>query len=338
MLVLIIIALVVCFLFIRYKSQSRDSEIDLNNPASALIHSEFYGEYRKYFDYLYYKNQPKYKIDVLLESLRMGRTIGADGWSYIMNSIEDDLPYYCESEDEYDLFKTNAYDTNKHLRGGVVESILLAAFNYAHNQYAHPSKLKYWQDILLRMADSGDVVAQAGLCSPLAKDVFPEDEVVKFHEKYEAAIRASAADGDPQAQMAFGRFLTIYASAERIKWLSLAAENGNLTDAWYFLGEAYSSYIDCIDGNMRSEPLSKEESDELHKKRANCILKGAEANNGKMAGACQYQLAGFYEDGDYHLPQDYNMAKCWYRKAGENGYDVTHCLELIEKRMSGEIG
>lgn len=49
--------------------------------------------------------------------------------------------------------------------------------------------------------------------------------------------------------------------------------------------------------------------------------KGAELNNGTMAGYCQYRLGDMYENGDGGVLKDAATAQIWFRKAYDNGYE-----------------
>lgn len=334
---LIIIIIVAALYFFFIKPQRDDDHPQRNNrqpeqhnrqpeqptpginrcPADALINSPYYAKYKTAFDLIWYdRKQPKYKIDWLLQSLNMGHEIETEGY-YILESIKAGLPYFCETEREFDAF----FNSEKPVTLDSVDGMMDMCFFYheANSEYSHPAKRQYWQQRLRKMALSGNLEAQGALCSNMAKHNFSESEVAEFKEKYEAELFRRAKSGDAYAQLAVGEFLSPYRSQERIDWLIKAANQG-LSDAWFRLSKAYGAMISLDEnGNIRKVPLPEEERLRLAKKIAECYYKGAQANNGVMAARCQYMVGSYYEDGDSIFPKDIEKAKYWYRKALENG-------------------
>lgn len=277
--------------------------------------------------------QPKYKIDWLLESLNMGRELEDNG-NYVLDSIEANLPYFCETVSEYNFF----FDNEKPVTRGSIEGILDLMLQYTSStKLTHPSKLAYWQEQIKRMASNGNMQAQAALCAAktnVYKGAFSETDLEEAFNKYHDSLIAAAERGDPQAQLAVGIFLTPYASRRKREMLAKATD-ADLTDAWYHLGHAFSTLIySDEDGTWRGDTLPSDDKKALQEKEMECYVHGAEANNGIMAGWCQKYIAMWYEDGDGILPLDLRKAKYWYEKAAENGYDVRFSLENLNKRLN----
>ena len=211
-------------------------------PADALINSPYYDKYKNVFDLVWYDgNQAKYKIDWLLESLDMGRELENSGY-YVIESIKSGFPYFCETESEYDKL----LDKDKPVLRGSVEGILDLALGYGFDETSkHPSKMGYWKQKLIDMASSGNMEAQAALCaakSNVYKALFSQDELNGFYSKYYNTLVSAAKSGNPYALIGVGQFLTGFASKQRRDLLSQAAK-ANLSDAWYYLGKAYSSLL-----------------------------------------------------------------------------------------------
>lgn len=285
-------------------------------PADALINSPYYSKYKTAFDLIWYNGkQPKYKIDWLLQSLNMGREL-EDFGSYVLKSMENELPYFCETEYEFDKF----YDSDKPVTLGSIDGMMeLCFFYHETSRDAHPAKRKYWQQRLRELALSGSLEAKGALCSSFAKMVFSEDEVNESKEIYEAELLNLAKSGNASAQLAVGKYLSPHNSKESIAWLTQSANHG-LSDAWYQLSKIYESQIILdANGKVRQTPLPENETQSLERRIAESIYKGAEADNGVMAARCQYWVGTYYEDGNSILPKDIEKAKYWYQKSLENG-------------------
>ena len=177
--------------------------------------------------------------------------------------------------------------------------------------------MMYWKDKLISLAESGNLEAQAALTKNL--HVFSERETDRLKTLYLGRIRRLAAEGDPEAQLAYGEFICDHRSKEAIKWLKMAAQQG-LSDAWFNLAKRYGAFQVLDDnGEIRKEPLPKAEELELERRVVKSYLHGAEADNGIMAARCQYMIASYYEDGNAVLPKDLEQAKYWYKKAADHG-------------------
>ena len=286
-------------------------------PADALINSPYYAEYKTTFDLIWYNGeQPQYKIDWLLYSLNLGRKLENNG-TYVVDSMEKNLPYFCETEYEYDRF----FDRLKPVLLGSIDGIMDLGLHYgAHNpNYSHPAKREYWRQQLCDAALSGDLEVQGALCGQASRFLFSEDEIAAFKEKYEADLRYLAESGNAYAQLAVGKYLSSRHSQESFDWLFKAANQG-LSDAWYEIGEYY--FCKCQDWYYENHGIStgkpsEEEKARYREKAAESVYKGAVADNGVMAARCQEEVAGFYEDGEYNFPKDMEKAKYWYQKASE---------------------
>lgn len=286
-------------------------------PADALINSPYYSQYKTAFDLIWYDGkQPKYKIDWLLQSLDMGRELENNG-TYVVDSMEKDLPYFCETEYEYDRF----FDSDRPVTLGSIDGMMgLCNLYFADGLASHPSKLQYWQQRVRELALSGNLEAQGALCSNSAlSGGFSENDVEAFKEKYESTLHSLAESGNAYAQFAVGKYFSPYNSQERKEWLTKAANQG-LSDAWFELTSVWRAtrYVNDENG-FHEASLSEEELRRLYDKIAECYYRGAEANNGVMAARCQDMLGTYYQDGDSIFPKNIEKAKYWYQKALENG-------------------
>lgn len=282
-------------------------------PADTLINSPYYAEYKTTFGLIWYNGkQPQYKIDWLLYSLNLGRRLENHG-TYVVDSMKKDLPYFCETEYEYDLF----FNSEKPVMLGSIDGVMDFGLRYGkHNSnYSHPAKLEYWRQQLRDAALSGNLEAQGALC--VRNFLFSEEEIAAFRDEYEADLRRLAAAGNAYAQLAVGKYLSPYMSQESFDWLFKAANQG-LSDAWYRISEYYSSqYCGIYPDKEKVEP-SEDEKAHFLKKSTESIYKGAVADNGVMAAWCQERVAGYYEDGAYNFPKDIEKARYWHQKASES--------------------
>lgn len=317
-----------------------EADADLEYPADELanqpdidLHSSpHYSCYRNLFDFISSNSShPQYKIDWLLESLDMGHELEDNGF-YVMDSIRNNLPYFCETESEFDLF----FDSRAPVLKGSVEGILQMISFYFYN-LKHPSKRVFWLELLQELAQNGNLEAQAALCTNRVKNFFSESEASDFKKKYEANLMRLAEAGNAEAQLAVGEFL-MPTPPLKIKWLTKAAQQG-LSDAWYQLGEAYGSKINITDdGQFMPDRLSQDEVRQLMVKETECLLNGAKANNGIMAAWCQYMAGRRYAEGEY-LPMDLTQAAYWTQEAIKNGEERAESyLEYIGTLLSEQQG
>ena len=304
---------------------SKDAEDTL---AAVLLASPYYAKYDNLFQFIIHSGkQEQYKIDLLLESLKMGRDLELDGY-YVKASIQKNLPYFCETEQEFDMF----FKSEKPVLRGSVDGILEMISFYLYSE-KHPSKQKYWQQHLLDIAQNGNLEAQAALCTNLVRSIFSEQELATFKKAYETNLMQLAEAGNGMAQLAVGEFLASRPPF-KIEWLTKAAQQG-LSDAWYQLGRAYSSMINITeDGQFKPNRLSEDEVHQLMVKESECFLCGARANNGIMAAWCQYKTGDRYTEGRL-LPKDLTQAAYWLQEALKNGEEMARGhLEYVEKLMS----
>lgn len=308
---------------------AQEPALDPSTPAAALLQSPYYGRYRSVFDQILRAgDQPKYKIDWLLQSLEMGHELDIDGF-YVAESIKKDLPYYCETEHEFDMF----FKSDKPVLRGSVQGIL-EMFSFYLYLEKNPSKLEYWKRRLLEMAKNGNHEAQAALCTNFVNNAFSESDMAAFKETYEMGLMQLAEAGNSAAQLAVGEFLLVQKLPQRISWLMKAAQQG-LSDAWYHLGMTYESAINIDDtGRFNPNYLSDDEKHQLMVKKAECFLNGAKANNGIMAAWCQYKVGDYYAEGDF-LPKNLTQAAYWYQEALKNGEEMAKGpLEYVGKLLS----
>lgn len=280
-----------------------------------LVNSPHYNKYKSLFDWIIYKKEPKYKVEWLLKSLNLGRELECNG-AFVMQSVEKGLPYFCETEREFDEF----FKSEKPVMKGSIHGMLEMGFFYheVNKDIFLQEKRAYWKNCLIEMAQSGNLGAQAALCSGKG-GLFEREEIEKYKGKYEENLFRLAEDGDPYAQLGLGQYIEKYKSKESFNWLRKAGEQG-LSDAWYYMAKSYESLI-YADENfvMREKPLEGEALAELEDKIVECYLKGAVANNGILAAECQCRIASCYEDGHLGLTKDIAKSIYWYERAFENG-------------------
>ncbi len=291
------------------------------NPGKLLIKSRFYKDYRFTFDFVNDSNiREDYKIDWLLYSLNLGRELETEGY-YVRESVKSGLPYFAETEEEFDNF----FKLDKPVLRGSVSGMMDICFYYhdVNTATSHPMKRKYWQDSLVAMAESGNFEAQGALCSNYAAAVFSKEQSEEFKARYLGGLMEAANAGDHMAELAVGEFIAPYRSSEKIEWLIKAAQ-GNLTDACFLLTEAYKSYIEIGDDlNVRAVPLSPSERKKYEDSICSAWYTGAKANNGLTAGLCQWRVAEYYVDGGSPLGQDIETAKKWYKMSYDNGFELS---------------
>lgn len=113
LIVAIIIAVIIYYFFFKSKEKANTagntstagaaSKVADNEVSRLLKGSRFYAENKGLFDYIANMNQPRYKVELLLQSLELGHELEING-NYIFQSIREDLPYFAETEEEHDCF------------------------------------------------------------------------------------------------------------------------------------------------------------------------------------------------------------------------------------------
>lgn len=299
------------------------------DSADVLFDSPHYDRYESLFNYIWTschgRDEPQYKFDWLLQSLDAGRELEIDGF-YVIESIQKGLPYFCETEHEFEKF----FKSEAPILRGSVRGILDMISFYLYRE-KHSAKREYWQQHLLGLAQSGNYEAQAALCTNYVRYAFSEQELMAFKETYEQNLIQFAETGNCEAQLAVGEFL-MQKPPQKIIWLTKAAQQGS-SDAWFQLGLTYESMINIDDdGQFKPNRLSDDEVRQLMVQKAECFLNGANANNGIMAAWCQYKVGDFFAEGDL-LPKDLQKAAYWLRQAIENGEDAQDSLDYVLRQM-----
>lgn len=288
------------------------NESQLNNSNNDKI-------YDNLFSYISQNNQPQYRIEWLKKSLESGHELESNGY-YVIKSIENNLPYYCENENEFDKFYNNETPVLK----GSIPGMINFAFLYheVNKENSNPLKKQYWYDKLCELANKGNREAQAALCSNFAKTTFGEEEVIKNKERFELKIIEEAKEGDKYAQLGMGRWLVGANLDEGLYWLNKAADQG-LTDACYYItGLLMQKYF--------FSDISEQEKNVIYLKVIQYFKRGAEYSNGVTSGYCQYRYADECYDGKY-IARDLASAKFWFQKAFENGVEIAKFqLEFID--------
>ncbi len=296
-----------------------------------LKNSPFYSDYPTTFECIMYSDQKtEQKIDFLLESLRMGHELEEKG-SYVCQSIEEDLPYYCETEREYDDIKYGRFDIPpllvfpdknkppKYILDGIIEMLMF----YHSGESEHPSKFRFWKGKIIQMAMSGDLqaIACVSCTEHYTKAYFTDEDRALFQQAYTNKI-LDTTKTDPEAALAYARWvLWDDRSDEYEECLKYAATQGNSSDAWYWLAKLYSSKQGVFverridEHHTESEWVSvpEEEKTVLANNERQCYLCGAQSDIGVMKGLCQYRLARMIED------ENPDMAQYLYAQAHENG-------------------
>ena len=327
---ILIIGVIVAIAKGNSNSTGESTAVSRDEVSELLLKSPHYAENKSLFNYLCAKHQPRSKVEWLLQSLDMGHEIENNGY-YVLKSVEEDLPYYVETESEYDKFHNDEEPVSLGSTKGILELCFL------YNKFCengHPMKQKYWMDCLCNRAESGDLIAQGALCSNQATNAFYPESTEKNREKYKDILLQKAESGDAVAQFAVGQYIAPYRTPEQLDWLEKAAAQG-LSDACYFLGKTYSFIVisGFLDSYGNAIPPTDEQKNKYYGKDVEMYLKGAEADNGVMAGFCQWKVAGFYEDGEHILTKDLAKAEYWCRRAAAHGVEsAERHLEYLQKR------
>lgn len=331
-LTVIITAIIILIIFIGVKASANKSgrsvktrsagnypTIGVNNiPPDYLINSRWYSQYTTCFDLIWWEHkkgnpQDQFKIDCLLESLENGYELENSG-TYVLDSMKAGFPYYCDSESEYDFL----IDKERSVFQGSVDGMLSMAGYYKYS-YKHSSKLDCWRDQLSRSAEAGNLYAQAALTGFRASLAFDEQEITRFKSRYESRVNSAATTGNLEAQLAMIKYWHSPVDFDRTKVIKSIAERLDSSDAWYQLSVEY-----FMKAYSPTNPPSEEDKSRYENLRWSCFVKGADADNGAMAGYCQY-MAGIHVEDD-----DPSRAKRWYEMAAGHGLDVKYLLENVQ--------
>lgn len=316
MYIIIILLVLVLLIIIKFK---------INNTISTEHEDSVPQEYEGIFRYLSRQNQPEYKTEWLRKSIEEGHEI--DGY-YVIKSAENNLPYYCESEDEYERLCDNYTAALK----DSVWGILLMIFYYhdRNEKTKNPIKKAYWKNKLIHMAENGNREAQAVLCSNYKVNItenfklalFSENEIYKYKALYESKLLDDAMSGDKYAQMGIGKWLFGFDNIEKaLLWLNKAADQC-LTDACFYI----TGFLVLKEHAVNSS----EEKNEIIKQSYEYYKRGAEYSNGIMAGYCQYRYGDECLEGNY-IQKDLEQAKFWLKKAADNNIkEAKVTLELLQ--------
>lgn len=195
---------------------------------------------------------------------------------------------------------------------------------------------KHWIDRLVKMADSGDTVAQyiIAKCGIFATSVISQvgskDYIFDMQNKYKDNILRKANQGEPDAVYAaaclkFGEPQT--ASVEEIKneWKKQADYAASHGSAWacnklqrIYVNNDYSTSLEGLK-----------------------YLKMGAQYSGVYAGNCQYLLGFIYRDGQNSIPQNEEMYIQLMEKAMNNGnleakYNLDYSKKSVNDKTNGE--
>lgn len=298
---------------------------------------------------------PAYAGDWLRASVaRKGEAIydSVEFHTYVTKSVEEKLPYFCEDEEEYDVVSSRGYGGSdcSPMRGEVAAICSMGTFYSEGMKHDSPEKKKYWSDIIIRKAQTGDREAQAILCTNSGSLLVGKEVMNRCKQQYEEKLRTDAANGDRYAQLAVGRFLTAD-DFERIEILAKAANKG-LTDACYW----YANYVPDMflwrdeNGNLIKDTsvsnfnhrrtwqdLSDSERGELGRLMFQAYWRGSDCANGIFTAECAFNVAEYYDPTEDHVvasvDKDKSIAIFWYQKAADAGMSLakTH-LEYLRNK------
>ena len=263
---------------------------------------------------------PRYAVDWLAESIRNGAEVESLA---IYDSIERGLPYLCETESETWLF-----DNEENPMLDSAEGIYKALLYYEYRTIKNPNKSNFWRNRLLLLASNGDFMAQGLICWKCGfifqdgryEGVLPQNVWEELKNSYEKSILNSCDAGDPYAQLAVAKFNRDINDGKKQALYISAIEKG-LTDACYYYAQFLDQKRFIANGNtVCMPPYGTDEWQEYMREELSLYKKGAEFNNGVMAGYCQFRLADMYKCGDGGVFKDASLAQVWFKKAYENGY------------------
>ena len=300
--------------------------------AAAQIHSENSRKYGASYDcvskynnniarWVAMKEVPRYAMDWLAESIQKGVEIEYPAISF---SVEKGLPYLCETEEETWLF-----DKEENPLQNSTEGIYSALLKYTYGSTANENKKNYWINRLLSLANNGDMMARGLLCwrcGIISVDgnydgVISRDKWEELKSAYEESIIKACHSGDPYSQLSSAKYNRDISEDEKEKLYLSSIEKG-LSDACYY----YAKFLDqkrfVANGmTVNIPPYGTDEWQEYMRVELSLYKKGAEFNNGILAGYCQFRLGDMYANGDGGVFKDAATAQMWFQKAYNNGYE-----------------
>lgn len=301
-----------------YSHINKPSNISVDSDVKDLLYNPYYSKYSRVFDYIVYAggNQSRYKIDWMLYSLEQGKELEDEGL-YIIKSIDENLPYYCETELEYDRF----FDKECPVLLGDIESIISIMLPYSTIN-KHTYKHKFWVDLLIDMADLNNLEAQGLLCSDKILNSISSEEKNKYIEKYKQLLIDLANSGVANAQYVVGEYLCDNNSKKQVEYFTKAAQQG-VANAWYSLSRYYRHKIYFDENNeLRNPDFSDETIIKLQNEELKCMYECAKADNGTKSPYCQYMYSLKIEDNN---PQE---GEYWKQKSN---YNYTAKTEIFKK-------
>lgn len=306
-------------------------EINENlNCMHAKITNEYSAKYGTSFDIIYEKNElvaetvaremvPQYAMDWLADAIKRGVEIEEIA---IYTSIDNKWPYLCATEEETWLL-TN--EENPLLNSS--EGIYKALMQYAIGNIKDENKYNYWLNKAITLANLGNMMLQGLICWRCGDGkIMPTETWQELKNKFQNQIIKKSDEGDAYAQFAVAKYGQNISDDEREKLYLSSIEQG-LTDACYY----YAKFLDLKrmvsnNFNVKIPQYGTTEWQEYMKVELELYKKGAELDNGVMAGYCQYRLGDMYDNGDGGVFQDKSLAQFWYKKALENGYNTKYLI------------
>lgn len=264
------------------------------------------------------KRSGKWADRVLEFSIGLGNEID---WEFVERSKSEGFPFYAESQDEYEAFT----DQDMPLFEGYPLAVEQAIFNYRVGGLfnKNPMKCEYFLSRVRQRAEGeGGFCDQALLTRAMVTD--DEQERADYTDRFKERIEGAAHAGDAQAQYAYGLLIAPPASLERFEWLLRAGEQG-LSDAYHQLAD----HIEAMHIEAGLHPP-------LYSELVLYIRLAAEADNGLLAAAAQYDLAEAYENGTGDLAMDAEKALYWYGRSAAAGYALARArLESPAEHVAG---
>lgn len=305
------------------RQQSVKEKIDSSNRS---MYASSYDIVRRYnatmAQFLALENVAKFAVDWLADSIQRGVQVEP---AIVSRSVERELPYLCVTEEELWLF-----EKEENPMQDSVEGIFSAILKYSFGATADKNKLNFWINHLFSLAEGGNMMAQAMICWKCGmiteegkySGVIPKEQWDKYREEYLTNVVNTANNGDAQAKLAVAVYCNKIDDAKKELLYKSAIQKG-LSDACYY----YVKFLDMkrfeANGYVAVDvpPYGTAQWQEYMRDELALYKKGAELNNGIMAGYCQFRLAEMYANGDGGVLRDGATAQIWYRKAYENGYE-----------------